>query len=160
MNCSLPGSSVHWILQARILEWVAIPLLQWIFPIQGSNWGLLHCRRILYRLSNQRSSTTRGASEKQSSTKSRKQTLKIEPQQWVPHPHHRGPVNQSFRPERGRLFSSPTEKPFGVGTNRRVDSSRPRGAHSFDGEWMDTQTHSEKDTKRRESRDEWMEQAV
>ena len=25
MNCSLPGSSVHGILQARILEWVAIP---------------------------------------------------------------------------------------------------------------------------------------
>ena len=24
MDCSLPGSSVHWILQARILEWVAI----------------------------------------------------------------------------------------------------------------------------------------
>ena len=26
MGCSLPGSSVHGILQARILEWVAIPL--------------------------------------------------------------------------------------------------------------------------------------
>ena len=25
MDCSLPGSSVHCILQARILEWVAIP---------------------------------------------------------------------------------------------------------------------------------------
>ena len=25
MVCSPPGSSVHWILQARILEWVAIP---------------------------------------------------------------------------------------------------------------------------------------
>ena len=25
MGCSLPGSSVHGILQARILEWVAIP---------------------------------------------------------------------------------------------------------------------------------------
>ena len=24
VNCSLPGSSVHWILQARTLEWVAI----------------------------------------------------------------------------------------------------------------------------------------
>ena len=24
MDCSLPGSSVHWILQSRILEWVAI----------------------------------------------------------------------------------------------------------------------------------------
>ena len=25
MDCSLPGSSVHGILQARILEWVAMP---------------------------------------------------------------------------------------------------------------------------------------
>ena len=25
INCSLPGSSVHGILPARILEWVAIP---------------------------------------------------------------------------------------------------------------------------------------
>ena len=25
MDCSLPGSSVHGILQARVLEWVAIP---------------------------------------------------------------------------------------------------------------------------------------
>ena len=25
MDCSLPGSSLHGILQARILEWVAIP---------------------------------------------------------------------------------------------------------------------------------------
>ena len=28
-------------------------LLQGIFPTQGSNWGLLHCRRILYQLSYQ-----------------------------------------------------------------------------------------------------------
>ena len=27
MDCSPPGSSVHWILQARILEWVANALL-------------------------------------------------------------------------------------------------------------------------------------
>ena len=25
MDCSPPGSSVHWILQVRILEWAAIP---------------------------------------------------------------------------------------------------------------------------------------
>ena len=25
MDCSPPGSSVHWILQARIMEWVAMP---------------------------------------------------------------------------------------------------------------------------------------
>ena len=26
-------------------------LLQWVFPTQESNWGLLHCNRILYQLS-------------------------------------------------------------------------------------------------------------
>ena len=25
MYCSLPGFSVHWLLQARVLEWIAIP---------------------------------------------------------------------------------------------------------------------------------------
>ena len=34
MNCSPPGFSVHGILQARILEWVAIPYLQGIFLTQ------------------------------------------------------------------------------------------------------------------------------
>ena len=34
--CGLPDSSVHGILQARILEWVATPL-QGIFLIQGWN---------------------------------------------------------------------------------------------------------------------------
>ena len=50
--CSPPGSSVHGILQARVLEWVAIALsktavgshilLQGIFLTQGSNLHLLH----------------------------------------------------------------------------------------------------------------------
>ena len=49
------GSSVRGIPQARLLEWVAI--LQGIFPIQGSNPGLLHCRQIIFHLSHQRSPT-------------------------------------------------------------------------------------------------------
>ena len=92
VDCSPPGSSVPGILQARILEWGAMPssrdlpdlgveprspalqvdslpaepqgkprntgvsslsLLQWIFLTQESNWGLLHCRQILYQLSYQ-----------------------------------------------------------------------------------------------------------
>ena len=28
MDCSLPGSSVHWIFQARVLEWGAIAFMQ------------------------------------------------------------------------------------------------------------------------------------
>ena len=54
MDCSPPGSSVHGILQARILEWVAShSLLQGNFPTQGSNPGLPHCRQTLNHLSHQ-----------------------------------------------------------------------------------------------------------
>ena len=42
MDCSLPGSSVHRILQARLLEWVCHFLLQGIFPTQELNLCLLH----------------------------------------------------------------------------------------------------------------------
>ena len=44
-DCSLPGSSVHGILQARILEWVAYPFSRG-FLSQGSNQGLLNYRQI------------------------------------------------------------------------------------------------------------------
>ena len=53
MVCGPPGSSVHGILQARILEWITIPYSRGIFPTQESNLGLLHCRRILFNLSHQ-----------------------------------------------------------------------------------------------------------
>ena len=42
MDCSWPGSSVHGVFQARILEWVCHFLLQEIFLTQGSNPCLLH----------------------------------------------------------------------------------------------------------------------
>ena len=51
MDCSPPGSSVHEIFQARILEWVAISFSRGIFPTQGSNPGFLHCMQILLQLS-------------------------------------------------------------------------------------------------------------
>ena len=38
----LPGSSVHGILQARKLEWVAISFSRGIFLTQGSNLHLLN----------------------------------------------------------------------------------------------------------------------
>ena len=47
MDYILPGSSVHGISQAIILEWIAIPFSR------GLNLGLLHCRQILYHLSHQ-----------------------------------------------------------------------------------------------------------
>ena len=46
MDCSSPGSSVHEILQARILEWVAVPFSRRSSQSRGSNWGLPHCRQI------------------------------------------------------------------------------------------------------------------
>ena len=41
------------IVQARILEQVSMPSSREIFPTQGLNLGLLHCRQILYHLSHQ-----------------------------------------------------------------------------------------------------------
>ena len=46
MDCT-----VHILLQARILEWVAFPFSRGIFPTQGLNLSLPHCRWILYQLS-------------------------------------------------------------------------------------------------------------
>ena len=51
--CDRMDYTVRGILQTRRLEWVAFPFLQGIFPTQGSNPGLLHCRQILYQLSHQ-----------------------------------------------------------------------------------------------------------
>ena len=92
--CTPMNYTIHEILQARTLEWVAVPfsrdlpnpeikprspafqedslpaeppgkppktgvcslsLLQGIFLTRESNWGLLHCRQILYQLSYQES---------------------------------------------------------------------------------------------------------
>ena len=58
MDYSLLGSSVHGILQAKILEWVRHSLLQGVFPTQESNPGLLHRRQILYQLSNEGNPTS------------------------------------------------------------------------------------------------------
>ena len=52
MDCSLPDTSVHGILQANTGVGCHA-LLQGIFPTQGSNLRLLHCRQILYCLSYQ-----------------------------------------------------------------------------------------------------------
>ena len=53
--CDLMDYRVHGIFQARILELGSLSLLQGIFPTQGSNRGLLHCRQILYDLNYQES---------------------------------------------------------------------------------------------------------
>ena len=50
--CDPMDYTVHGILQARILEWVAIPSSRPSQPREIEP-GLLHCRRILYQLSHQ-----------------------------------------------------------------------------------------------------------
>ena len=46
MDCSLSHSTVHWILQARILDWEAMPSLEGISPTLGSNPHLLHWQAV------------------------------------------------------------------------------------------------------------------
>ena len=50
MDCSLPGSSIHGIFQARVLEWVAISFSRGS-PRPRDRTSLQHCRQTLYRLS-------------------------------------------------------------------------------------------------------------
>ena len=54
MDCSQPGSSVHGDSPGKNTGVGCHAPLKGIFPTQGSNPGLPHCRWILYRLSHQR----------------------------------------------------------------------------------------------------------
>ena len=53
IDCSLPGSYVHWITQARILKWVAIPFSRVCSRSRDWTWVSHICRLILYCLSHQ-----------------------------------------------------------------------------------------------------------
>ena len=53
MDCSPPGSSVHGNSLGKSTGVGCHSILQGIFPTQGLNLGLLHCRQILYHLSHQ-----------------------------------------------------------------------------------------------------------
>ena len=53
MDCSPPGSSIHGFLHGKSTGVGCHFLLQGIFPTQGSNPSLPHCRQTLYRLSHQ-----------------------------------------------------------------------------------------------------------
>ena len=50
MDCSLPDSSVHGDSPGKNTAVGCQALLEQIFPTQGLNPGLLHCRQILYQL--------------------------------------------------------------------------------------------------------------
>ena len=52
-DCSSPGPSVHGDSPGKNTAVGCHTLPQGIFPTQGWNTGLLHCRRILYQLSHQ-----------------------------------------------------------------------------------------------------------
>ena len=43
MDCSLPGSSVHGIIQARILEWVAMPSFRRSSQSRDETWTHVSC---------------------------------------------------------------------------------------------------------------------
>ena len=43
MDCSLPGSSIHGILQARVLEWGAIAFSRSSMQISANDWVSFHC---------------------------------------------------------------------------------------------------------------------
>ena len=51
VDCSPPGSSVHWDSPGKNTGVGCHALLQGIFPTRGSNPRLPHCRRVLYHLS-------------------------------------------------------------------------------------------------------------
>ena len=55
VDCSLLGSSVHGDFPSKNTRVGSLSLLQGNFLTQESNWGLLHCRQILYQLSYQES---------------------------------------------------------------------------------------------------------
>ena len=51
MDCSLPDSPVHGSSPGKNTRVGCRALLQGIFPTQGSNPGVPHCRKVLYHLS-------------------------------------------------------------------------------------------------------------
>ena len=93
--CNPIDYTVHGILQARILEWVAFPLFQRIFPTQGSNPGLPNCGQILYQLSHRGSPRIL---------------------EWVAYPFSRG----SSRPREGTWVSFITGRFFTVWATREA----------------------------------------
>ena len=48
MDCSLPGSSIHGIFKARVLEWVAIAFSEYKLgdpPKMASEWHIIFCQK-------------------------------------------------------------------------------------------------------------------
>ena len=64
LDCSPPGSSVHGDSPGKNTGAGCHALLQGIFPNQGLNPGLPHCRKILYCLSHQGNPILNGITKK------------------------------------------------------------------------------------------------
>ena len=64
VDCSPPGSSIHGIPHDKNTGVGCHFLLQGIFPTQGLNPGLLHCRQTLYQLSHREDLLTSGQTGK------------------------------------------------------------------------------------------------
>ena len=79
---STPGSSVHGILQARILKWAAVSSSRGSPQPRGQTKVLPHCRQILYRMSHQGSYFWFGDFCREFGSKM-KQSWRL---QWVPCP--------------------------------------------------------------------------
>ena len=92
LGCSPPGSSVHGILQVRILEWVAIPFSKGpSWPRDWTHTGLRHCRPILYCLSHQGPHCTRRLMQSLGKTRAGKPLCCWDVYPWS-HGHHNLPL--------------------------------------------------------------------
>ena len=102
MDCSLQAPSVHGDSPGKNTGVGCHALLQGIFPTQGSNEGLPHCRQILYHLSHQGSPRI---------------------QEWVTHPSPENRPDPGIKPRSSALQgnSLPTE-PSGKPKNTGVES--------------------------------------
>ena len=107
MDCSLPGSSVHGDSPGKNPGVGCHALLQGIFLTQGSNQGLLRCRRIPYQLSHHGSPQSQ-AMDTQSSWTSTSQS-------W-----------QLVRAQAG-LGEGPGPRLCVVGAAELMEAPRPRG---------------------------------
>ena len=140
MDCSPPGSSVHGILQARILEWVASPFSkgfsqprdQWV----DHNAGILHCRQILDRLSQEGSLGRTVFNPKGQSIREPLRLLSsLERKEWSFSSFSHPPLPPTrFLPPRRAWSLCPThplalKEHFSVGPESEKCSSLPGGPH-------------------------------
>ena len=105
MDCNLSGSSVHGILQTRILEWVAIPFSRGSSPSRDHTLVSCICRQIPYCLGHQESPA--GDRRKQEATKEPTKQLRIEESVQF----NRSVVSDSLQPHESQHARPPCASP-------------------------------------------------